>query len=142
MRKIILLLALYPILTQAQSPIYFEHYSSSNDIVGSRLAYKVKEHIRLSQNMQLVVDEDEAIIKIILQTMPYEDTGYITIYSVVWTVRQLTYPHSKIYWDSELGYCGGGRVNDMAETIIADTDKILTRIQSIIYKVYKEENQQ
>jgi|APHig6443717817_1056837.scaffolds.fasta_scaffold228022_2 hypothetical protein len=104
--------------------------ATANDIVGGRLAYKVKEEVRRSASMHLV-DPDEAGVHLVLVTLPRDtnNPSFSTVYSAVWTLK-----HDELfpsYLNSQVGYCGSDAVDSQAESLVAETDKIISDLKSL-----------
>lgn len=106
--------------------------SEREDMVGERLVYNVKESIRKSRAMKLVPSEGgPRCLRLIVSTMAFEGPpgqaparNTITIYHVTWVMSSRDLGHR--YVDETLGLCGGSRVLDTAETIVAKTEKLLS----------------
>ena len=112
----------------------------SEDITGRRLIYKIKEHFRASSRFQIV--DDKGTFLIIINTLPkYDDTpDAATIYSVVWTLRTESSQFLPKFIDTTLGYCGKQFINETAENIIAETDKLTTQLNKITDEALKSLN--
>lgn len=118
-------------------PIEIVDYSE--DIVGKRLVYNIKEKIRESHLMRLTYFDEPRIKVTIASIAKFEDDPSVaTIYKVVWLladtkwspeILDYTYP---IYLNSTFGYCGSKRVSETAEGIVADTDDMAEYYQLIL----------
>lgn len=103
--------------------------ATGDDIVGGRLVYKVKEEIRHSASMQLA-DPGDMGVELILVTLE-RDPDYpasATVYSAVWA-----FEYNDIYpafITSQTGYCGSSRVDSQAESLVAETDKVIEELRA------------
>jgi len=114
--------------------------STAEDTVGSQLVYKIKEGLRSSKGMTLA-SPDESVVQLRVITLdPDDNTGRRTIYSVVWTVPQFTNKSAKLYWTSSVGICGANRISSCAESLIAETDKVVSEVQDVARNILKELN--
>ena len=119
-------LSIAPVMAygQAQMPVFIE--SAAQDTVGSRLAYAIREKVRQSSGFALVTTTDGALFRIGLVTLDpnanASTAGYSTIYSVVLTAWR---PQTKTwtYINKFVGNCGSARVNECAESVMAEADK-------------------
>jgi hypothetical protein len=114
--------------------IYVEGQSEDN--IGNRLIYKLKENIRQSKNMELVLSEDISKIQINIVTLDALEDNLSTVYSIVWTWT--TPSGCKSFFTHHVGMCGKNKINDVAENMVADTDKIIMTIQKMILDIYNE----
>jgi len=109
---------------------------SGDDAIGNRLAYQVKENIRRANTMELSDNNGPKYIIIINSIdIHKENPGISSAYSIIWlqcVIRSFIFSgvrkdHSQLrFSDSLVGFCGGQRVKEVAEIIIAKTDKIIT----------------
>lgn len=104
--------------------------ADSDDNVGSRLVYAIKEGIRRSAGLSYTDDPDHAAIGISIITGDPEKKGdgggTRTVYSIVFSRTQ----HNSITSDflgHILGVCGIDRVASCADGIVADTDKFASK---------------
>jgi hypothetical protein len=102
--------------------------SSSQDMVGERLVYNVKELIRKSRSMKLMPSEKETgCLRLIIMTMERLGTSQnIYVYSVTWVASVGGSLEDDYYIDGTLGYCGSTRVTEAAEVIVARTEKLVS----------------
>ncbi len=123
-----------PALVTAQTQavnVAVEASVEENDMVGNRLVYAVKEQLRKSQAFRLNSETDSATLILHIVTLdpdrPIDSAphGVRSIASVVWTVKAM-------YWTHEVIVTGGNRVQDRAEDIVADTDRIVELIRKTI----------
>lgn len=113
-------------------PMPVEVVDLSDDMVGERLVYYVKEGIRESNAFRLT-NSDESRVKLIISTMDrFQDTPNISSqYCVVWVfvgASNSDFPWP-IYLNHTIGYCGSDVVKTSAEGIVASTDRLISEIQ-------------
>jgi hypothetical protein len=144
MKSVELLLGLFllmlPLTSIAQEnvpfPIELQH--TGDDIVGSRLAYYVKEGLRKSSGLTLSDDSDYRIQLSIVTLDPSSNKdGYSTVYSAVWKLKFPTqlYP---FFLNQSVGTCGSRRIEDVADGLVADTDKLATDFVRLIKAAVKK----
>jgi hypothetical protein len=123
-----------PTLATAQTQpvrVAVEASIESNDAVGNRLVYAVKEQLRKSQAFRLMTETDSAVIVLRIVTLdpdqPIESVSHGTrsVASIVWTVKA-------VYWTHEVIVTGSDRVQERAEDIAADTDRVVDAIRKTI----------
>jgi hypothetical protein len=106
---------------------------NSSDSIGQRLVYELKEKIRASQSMELTSNCDNGCWRIIVLSVDKENQnealkGFATVFSVIW-IGVADFPKgTPLFLDSTIGYCGGQRVKETAEDIVAHTDRLLGRM--------------
>jgi hypothetical protein len=94
----------------------------SNDMVGGRLIYALKEQVRASQTYRLTTDPSESSIKVFVSTMnPDKGLNNRTIYSIVHLGYNLD-AERWLYRNSFLGITGTLKVTESAESLMADID--------------------
>jgi hypothetical protein len=118
-----------------ENQIAVEIQQQTDDMVGERLVYFVRETFRKSTAFR-VTDLPESRVQVIISTMPRfpDDPSSSTIYSVVWN---LVIPNGSsdwttLYLSSTLGYAGRDVVTSSAETIVARTDNLMTDVRHLI----------
>lgn len=118
------------LLAQTQQIIPVEILDLFEDNVGQRLAYKIREEIRKSNAFRLTT-YDESRLQIRISSISYdEEYNAATIYSVIWLIcSPETFP---IYFNSTVGYAGGNRIDEVAERIVANTDKMLQDLEKLL----------
>jgi len=122
--------------------IQIEIVDNSEDMVGRRLVYHVKEKFRQSRAFQLVVAPEGPRFRLIIYTMDRFEgdrsfSNVSTMYSVVWLFyddEKMLFP---IYLDSTLGFAGSNVVESSAEGIVAQTDRIVTQIGELLKEIEK-----
>lgn len=136
--RIILLFLFYciPLSSLAQdsrSGVYIS--GSTEDGVGSRLAYEIREQIRASHGLKISDTRSESIIRLKISTMD-PDYGFEkrTVYSFVITVRSLGDGTFDTFWAVFLGTCGEDVVKSCASTLVARTDSVASEIRGAIKK--------
>ncbi len=137
-RLILLLILLYSI-TKAQNydvlSVEFRH--TGDDAVGTRLAYNVREEIRDSKSMNLTYDDDKVRMQLILVTLePGNSNSYSTVYSATWVWNNPEQPFP-FYITSVVGTCGTSRVSEVAQDLVAQTDKHLNDLRRLFNAVKK-----
>lgn len=128
--KLILLVICFNTLLLAQYEKYpVEILDNSYDRVGESLVYQIKEKLRESNSLRLTID-DENRLQIDIKTMSYEDSRVLTIYSIIWILKPVD--QLPIFYDSTLGYVGSDRINNVAISIVAQTDKLLDNLRKAL----------
>lgn len=114
----------------AQMKIYVA--PSTQDIVGSRLVYAIKEGIRRSSGMSLVDRDEDSALTVNIVTLDPDQGSQMsstrTIYSVVWTVKTFHATPVDMYLTNSVGLCGAGKVSECADTLVANTDEQATKV--------------
>jgi hypothetical protein len=102
-----------------QMKVFLE--DSSNDAVGGRLAFAIKERIRSSNGFSLASTKADAFFGIHLVTLENKSNN-MTTYSIVFTAWQ---PETGTwtYLNNIVGTCGSNRITDCADGLVADADK-------------------
>lgn len=115
---------------QAISPteaakIPVEIINESEDSVGSRLVFRLKDKLKESNTFRLTTTREKRF-QLHISTMDYDrdSPGNSTIYSVVWTFGATKESPLPTYLTSTVGYCGSTRVDEIIETILAQTEKL------------------
>ncbi len=111
-------------LSLAKVPI--EVIDQSEDAVGVKLVYKVKEEFRRSEHFR-AAETDEQHVKLILSTMDRfgeaSQKGYATMYAAIWLLANPSDSVPDYYYTSTIGYAGDSRIDGVAGTLVAQTDK-------------------
>jgi len=92
---------------------------SGTDTIGTRLVYQIKEGIRRSSGLRLS-NADEPKIGLYIQSWELP-TGPSA--SAIATAYVYYDTRDELFLALQLVGCGGGRVNETAETIVAQLDK-------------------
>lgn len=113
--------------------------ASSSNSVGSRFMFMLRENIRASKSMELVLSPEDAFFTLHVVSLDPNtpEDGVSTVYTVVWTVKQLS-SNAEIYWQSKIGTCGRTVVGDCAATITADTDRVVLDVQQSLIDAFKK----
>lgn len=130
MRLLVISAALWAFNTFAQAPV--EISSISQDSVGQRLAFVVKERVRSSSSMSLILDGRPRVhLKLVTLEGNTSNPGDYTVYSAVWVwdSQKLGLP---LYLTSSAGYCGTSRIQECAETLVATTYKQWENIVKVL----------
>ena len=94
-----------------------------DDSVGQRIAYKVREGLRRSSSMTVADRYGDSVIQMSLVCLDPSagENGTVSRYSY-----SITFLNSKGYYDYQLthgvGNCGGRRVDECADGLVADID--------------------
>lgn len=118
---------------QTTHKVAIEIINRSEDPVGTRLVFQIKEKIKGS-NIFRQAKASEPRLQLIINSIDQDadNPGASTVYSVIWTFANAD--ESPAMLNNTLGVCGSERVANAAETILAETDKIV----EILRKVNKE----
>jgi hypothetical protein len=111
--------------------------TTGEDIIGKRLAFEIREGVRRSAAMRLVDSEERAAIRLQLVTLnPSEQSGSQnwTVYSVVYTVANLSNVKSSLFMNHYVGTCGSSKISACAAGIVAETDEWATAFKANISK--------
>jgi hypothetical protein len=124
--------ALMPQSVLAQRKIAVEVIHSGQDSVGARLAYQVKEDIRRSAGLRLTnIDESRLILHLLTDDAsmggngPTPGSSTIFSYTITWK-NDGDLP--EMFISSGQGVCGGKRLNDSAEELVAVIDSSYKRV--------------
>lgn len=102
----------------------------SEDTVGSRIAFKLREGIRRSTSMRIVESYNDSIVQLSLVCIdPGSSSGTVSRYSYA-----ITFLNHKGYYDYHLthgvGFCGSSRVDECAEGLVAAADQAIVDLKS------------
>lgn len=118
-----------------------EIVSTSNDLVGQRLVYKVKENIRASNAMSLTFDTNIPRFQICIVTIDNNPNvqGGETAYSAVflWNGPTLAFP---FYLNSDVGFSGSARIDEAAQSIVADANEEIDKVLRLLASLNKGSN--
>jgi len=130
----------FPIIAFPQNKIAVEVCHSGSDIVGRRLVYQIKEKIRRSGLLRLTTaNEPRFRLSIITidNAVEKEYSGYSSSYSLAWILCVKKDFLEKKFITHNLGICGGNRVNEVAEGIVAETDEMVSDFLKVIGGTYE-----
>ncbi len=123
-------------LACAQSAIYVNVKTETQDAVGMTLAYELREQIRGSKGLKLAI-ANEALLSVHLMTIDPMPASYnnlsSTAYSVVYTME--TVDAKEAYLGSKIGTCGTSKLKECASRIVAEIDLIAVAMAESIKKV-------
>lgn len=125
----------------AQEYIAFvEVMGYSEDMVGKRLIYQIKEEFRRSSAFILTDMNTNRIILIIHTIDPMrgslsEYSNTMTTISATWLVADSNITHP-FYISSNIGISGSANIKEMAEGIVATTDNLMTQIRKVLNQIY------
>lgn len=143
MRRILLLIILILIFSILLAedfimPVMVDY--SGDDSVGGRLVYEFKEEIKKSESMRLsLIDEFGIRISIITMDSNKSDTGYSTVYSIVWLWNTPGDPFP-FYLTSSVGYCGSSRVSEVAKDLVAATYEQSEAMLKVLISIFQNTN--
>ena len=106
-------------------------------MVGSTLAYELREKIKASNQMKLG-NPGKAASEVVVSLVTIdpdkesEIEGTQTVYSVTWNYLMVkTDGAAQFYISSSVGVCGTDRVTSCAQDLAADTDKHRRQVPSL-----------
>lgn len=105
---------------QAQMQMVVE--ATAKDVIGSRLAFAVKERVRTSAGFKLVGTRKDALFRMSLVTLD-DKGGYFTVYSAVFSAWQ-PQTGTWTYLDNLVGTCGTSRIAECADSLVASADQV------------------
>jgi hypothetical protein len=126
-----LILVLFAGQQTAHAQVKVHVQATAKDPVGNQLIYFLRENLRASIGMELVVAENDAIVNLRLVTIDPDDAGHRTIYSIVWTIKQFD-RKAHIYYTSAVGLCSSERARECALQLTAQTDSLVTDLQRLL----------
>lgn len=140
--KINALSALLLALTLASTPAFAQQVglrveSLSRDTVGKSLTSELKQQIKESDKYRLA-SKASMIIKMNSMARNENNPSAATVYSVIWTVPasgSISY-----FYKSTLGICGANRVEDIAHSLMEDTNQYATELAKALRKERGKEN--
>lgn len=113
----------------AASKALIEVSDASDEILGRKLVYAVKERIRKSEGMQLAVTGTRFVllIRTIDPLKNIESLRESTIvFDAIWLLRDEN-RNTVLYLEDTMGICGAKAVDDIADSIIAHSDNVISR---------------
>lgn len=115
--------ALIPQIILAQQKIPIEVKATSDDTVGKRLVYRIKEDIRRSATFEITSNIKLPRLKLKFVTIDPSSgsSGISTVYSFVMLASGVYF--DDIYITSGVGICGLNKTKDAAQNMMADIDK-------------------
>ncbi|MCS7230453.1 MAG: hypothetical protein RMJ81_10000 [Candidatus Kryptonium sp.] len=133
----ILFIGVFLFTSLSFSQVAVEVIDRTEDMVGRVLVYRVKEKFRESNAFVLLTAPEGARIRIIISSMDrFKGSELLenisTMYSVIWLLyddKKMIFP---IYLDHTLGFAGRSAVEEAAEGIVANTDKVTSSMVEII----------
>lgn len=101
---------------------------SAKDRTGQQLAFAIREAIRRSASMRLD-ESDQPRLLLSFSSFALEDqVDNATVYGVVWLFSGTKDQWRPYYLDSSVGLAGATRIDEVARTIVARTERNLTAI--------------
>lgn len=123
MVKSLLCLLIFTTSLFAQNKVPFSVLDNSDNLVGERLVFHIKETIAKSHLYEL---SKSASMRITITTTSYnEENNNASIFSIVW-LQDALYCEA-LYLTSTLGYVGADGVKEMAESIVARFDNVIEK---------------
>ncbi len=119
------------ILAQSEK-FAIEIIDNTSDNVGESLVYQIKEKIRESNSLRLTL-KDEGRMQIEIKTLSYEKSQVLTIYTVIWILKPVG--QLPIYYESTLGYVGIDRINNVAISLVAQTDRLIEELKKTLNEI-------
>jgi len=140
--KINALFALLLALTLNSTPAFAQKIglrveSLSRDTVGKSLTSEFKQQIKESDEYKLA-SKASMIIKMNSLSRNEKYPSAATVYSVIWTVPargSISY-----FYKSTLGICGANRVEDIAQSLMEDTNQYAIELAEALRKEREKEN--
>jgi hypothetical protein len=116
------------------SQVAIEVVDDSEDMVGQRLVFKVKEKFASSSIFRLTY-KDEPRVQVIILTMDrfkgdrFQE-NISTMYAVIWVFKfEVGLP---IYLNGTMGFAGSQVLDESAESIVAKTEKLISTIIKLL----------
>lgn len=128
-------LSLSPLLMAAEDAkpsklAVYLNQQCSDDSVGQRLAFRIKEELSTSTSMTAADSYDASVVQVSLVCLnpTIQESGSVSRYSY-----QVTLLNLKGFYDFALthgvGACGGQRVAECAEGIVANIDQAVSELR-------------
>lgn len=105
---------------------------ATEDYQGHRLAYEVKEQIRMSAGMRLVDNEASSGLQLHLGSIDPDQNNLRTVYSIAITLTNPSTLSIPLYLDSTEGVCGSGVIGQCANAIVARLDSNLSMVRAAL----------
>lgn len=119
--------------------IAVEIISRSEDQVGTRFVFRIKEKI-IGSNIFRQAKVSEPRLQLIISSIErdHDNPGESTVYSIIWTYAESD--ENPTMLNHTLGVCGADRVGNAAESILAETDKIVEILRKVNREKIKKQN--
>jgi hypothetical protein len=140
LRVFVLALVLVSVDAIAQDKALLYIDSTAVDPVGDILIYRLREAIRVSENMDLALRESDAVLHLNIVTLDPNNRGFQTVYSAVW-VRKDPDPERealRIYLGSSVGICVRENVESVVSQLASQADSYLALIDKEKSKLLNE----
>jgi hypothetical protein len=108
-----------PAVTAQKVAVEIRDIVEGTDSVGARLLYQIKEGIRRSSGLRLT-NSNEPKLVVYIETLKVPTRESVSAIATVYVYSNMK---SELFLGLQSLMCGGGRVNEIAETIIANIDK-------------------
>ena len=136
--RALLVIILLALSFSASAQMRVQVVSTTDDQVGKRLVYALKEQIRQSTSLQISLDDSELGMQANLVTLEqYPDSpGTATVYSLVltWNNPEQPFPFMLTQYT---GYCGSSRVESCAKTLVAEISDQSDKLMQLFIKASK-----
>jgi len=113
------------VLAQAPMDVHVESSVNSNDRVGPRLVYVIREKLRESNGLRLIDDKNNALIRLSIATLDPDingnNAGERTAYSIAFTFRPPD-RDVELFLTHSVGTCGRDRIEYCALGIVSQMD--------------------
>jgi hypothetical protein len=130
---------IFPSAAVAQLTVVVE--ATAQDTVGSRMAFALRERLRQSSAFKFVTTSEEALFKLGFVTIDASantsNAGYSTVYSAVFAAWQ-PQTGTWTFLSNFVGTCGSSRVNECADTLVAEADKTADGPRNFYKTYYKK----
>lgn len=112
----------------AEGKIPVEVTATSNDTVGKRLVFKIRDDIRRSATFEIISNQKVPKLKVALVTLDPEAQRNSAGSQGNWTVFSYVMVASGVYFEdiflaSGVGVCGLKKIQDVAQNMVAEIDK-------------------
>jgi len=105
--------------------VYVASSVNSNDRVGPRLVYVIREKIRASNGLRLINNKNNALIRLSIVTLDPDlngrTAGERTAYSIAFTFR-LPFLDTDSFLGHSVGHCRRNRIESCALDIVSEMD--------------------
>ena len=139
MSRILIVMPLILVTASILAQVPVQVLETSEDSVGQRLTYNLKEQIRESRGLQIARDLQSQRMQFRIVTLDQNPSspGNSTVYSAVtlWANPNVALP---VFLDQQVGYCGSNRVDECAEALVASISKQADQIIAIFSMLHKQ----
>jgi len=119
------------VLAQKQIPIEIDH--NGKDAIGTRLSYQIKEGIRRSAGLRLALgDEPRIVVHMITMDIDLPRPGCAS--AAAYTYTFMVPGKIEVYLNAGMSICGEHRIKTIAESVVADIDRLTTIMSRYLQK--------